>query len=103
MYVRYEITRPGLRTLSGIVGLVALDATELLPHEATTTPLIDARRSDVERAGALLEPILLLTERGERLRAVSYRDANGIRSKLLRGEVFSGRSRSPPRSRLCQL
>ncbi len=58
-FVRYRIERAGYPDLVGVVGVLDLEATRVYPHEDTMPSAVAARRADIERAGAHLEPIIL--------------------------------------------
>ncbi|GMR01754.1 MAG: DUF1015 family protein [Acidimicrobiia bacterium] len=64
VFVRYTVHASNQELLAGIVGVLDLDETTPLPHEATTPSLVAARRADLERAGAMFEPVLLVTRAG---------------------------------------
>lgn len=57
--IEYRIDRPQRPALVGTVGLVDLDQATLYPHEGVMPSAVAARRADIERAGAHLEPIIL--------------------------------------------
>lgn len=91
--VRYVVEHPGAPALTGLVGLVDLTETTILPHEATTASEVAARLADLERAGALLEPIMLIVspgagpvlDEGSPLRTVDY-DGETHRIQALKPE-----------------
>lgn len=80
--VRYVIERPNQTPLVGLVGVMNLAETTILPHEPTTPSEVAARMADIERAGALLEPIMVMAapgfgpmfDDGSLLRVVTYGD-----------------------------
>jgi len=58
-YVRYRIERPGRPPLVGLVGVLDIATTTLYAHEGVMPSAVAARRADIERAGAHLEPIVV--------------------------------------------
>ncbi len=58
-FLRYRIDRSGRPPLVGTVGLIDMDESTLYPHEGVMPSAVAARRADIERAGAHLEPIIL--------------------------------------------
>ncbi len=81
-FVRYRIERTGRPPLIGTVGLIDMDESTLHPHEGVMPSAVAARRADIERAGAHLEPIILASRvpvdvddvEGVVLRNVDYDD-----------------------------
>lgn len=61
-FARYTIERPDRPPLVGVVGVVDLARYELLPHEGVMASSVTARRADLERAGAMLEPIVVAVD-----------------------------------------
>jgi len=84
VFVRYTVHAASRTLLAGTVGVIDLDETTPLPHEATTPSLVAARRADLERAGAMFEPILLVTRSGTGLSGDS---ARSLRSVQYEGET----------------
>ncbi|MCL1599826.1 MAG: DUF1015 domain-containing protein, partial [Actinomycetia bacterium] len=72
-FVRYRIERRGRPPLVGTVGLIDMDESTLYPHEGVMPSAVAARRADIERAGAHLEPIILAA-----ITAVEVDDVDGV-------------------------
>ncbi len=58
-FVSYTIGRPDRPELTGLVGLLDLDAARVYPHEGVMASSVATRRADIERAGAYLEPVIV--------------------------------------------
>jgi hypothetical protein len=79
-YVRYRIDRPGRPALVGLVGVLDVATATLHAHEGVMPSAVAARRADIERAGAHLEPIVVASidpidvneDGGTDLRTVRY-------------------------------
>lgn len=79
-FVDYQIERPGLPSLMGIVGILDLDTSKLHMHEAVMASAVAARSADIERAGAFLEPVVVASRRGARLpRAENLAEMRSVR------------------------
>ena len=102
-YVDYRIERPGVPPLRGIVGILDLHDSALHVHESVMASAVAARRADIERAGAFLEPVLvavseagqLRTDHTSEMRSVTYGDerhtVSAIRSDHDHGLNIGGR------------
>ncbi len=58
-FVSYTIRRPGRPEMTGLVGVLDLDAAEVYSHEGVMVSSVATRRADIERAGAFLEPVIV--------------------------------------------
>lgn len=63
-FVRYRIERPDVAPLEGVVGILDLEEAVVHLHEGVMASAVAARRADIERAGAFLEPVVLATTVG---------------------------------------
>lgn len=89
-FVLYTIERAGRPDLTGLVGSLDLEGAVLYPHEGVMPSAVAARRADIERAGAFLEPVIVASDLSDvtwpspraLLRKVSYDDESHVVSSL---------------------
>lgn len=63
-FISYTIDRPGRPELTGLVGVLDLDAAGVYAHEGVMPSSVTTRRADIERAGAYLEPVVVASALG---------------------------------------
>jgi hypothetical protein len=68
-FIDYQIHRPRVDPLRGIVGILDLDGPQLHMHEAVMASAVAARSADIERAGAFLEPVVVAARTRVRIAA----------------------------------